>query len=356
MIKNILNTSIYQNSVLNYSLSALSIILGIIIISFIRRFIKVKVKQKEQDKESNTFVLSIYSLSLNAVFPLLYLLIIYIAVMHLSKPFFLDKILKSGFVIAFTLLFINFLINIIKTILTNIFQKDKNNAKLVVFNAFFPAIQIILWGIGIIFLLDNIGFKITTLVAGLGIGGVAVALAGQTILKDLFGYFTILIDKPFEIGDVIMIGEHIGTVEKIGLKTTRLRSLGGELLIFSNADLTDSRIRNYKKMKRRRIVFKIGVVYETKKELLEEIPLILEKAVKNVSNATFERAHFASFGDFSLIFEVVYYVENADYNEYMNIQQKINMNIVKSFEEKGISFAYPTQMIFVKSNNLELSK
>jgi len=142
----------------------------------------------------------------------------------------------------------------------------------------------------------------------------------------------------------------LGTVEYTGIKTTRIRSLSGEQLIFSNTDLTNSRVRNYKRMDQRRVVFKLGVVYQTPLEKLKIIPGVIEKIIKSVKDTTFDRAHFFSYGDFSLVFEVVYYVIGSDYNKYMDINQEINFAIKKAFEEKGIEFAYPTQTLFLSKN------
>lgn len=175
-----------------------------------------------------------------------------------------------------------------------------------------------------------------------------MAIAAQTLLKDFFSYFSIVFDRPFKRGDFIIIGDYMGTVEYIGIKTTRLRSLGGEQLIFSNTDLTDSRVRNYKFMEKRRVLFRFGVTYETSLSRLKEIPKIIEAIIKDTKDTVFDRAHFFSYGDFSLIFEVVYYVIGPDYNKYMDIQQDINLAIKAEFEKKGINFAYFTQMLNVQ--------
>jgi len=214
-------------------------------------------------------------------------------------------------------------------------------------NGILKIIKVVIWGVAICFFLDNLGFKISAVIAGLGIGGVAVALAAQAILGDLFSYFAILFDRPFEIGDFIIIDEYLGTIEHIGIKTTRVRSLGGEQLVFSNSDLTGSRLRNYKRMGERRVVFKLGVTYQTSLPQVKTIPGIIKKVIEDVNDTTFDRAHFASYGDFSLIFEIVYYVLSRDYNKYMDIQQQINFNIKEEFEKRGIEFAYPTQTLYV---------
>lgn len=206
--------------------------------------------------------------------------------------------------------------------------------------------RLAVWALTALMILSNLGFDITALVASLGIGGIAVALAVQNILGDVFASVSIALDKPFVIGDFIIVGEMLGTVEYIGLKTTRLRSLGGEQLILSNADLLNSRIRNYKRMQRRRIVFSLTVVYQTPADQLEQIPRMIRQVIEAQDHATFDRAHFQSFGDSALVFEVVYYVESAEFNVYMDTQQAINLALFRHFEEHGIEFAYPTRTLY----------
>ncbi len=208
--------------------------------------------------------------------------------------------------------------------------------------------KVAIWGVVVLLALDNMGFNITALVAGLGISGIAIALAVQNILGDLFASLSIVIDKPFVIGDFIIVGESMGTVERIGLKTTRVRSLSGEQIVFSNGDLLSSRVRNYKRMFERRIDFAFGVIYQTPPDVLERIPEIVREIVEAQEDVRFDRCHFKSFGDFSLDFETVYYVLVPDYNIYMDRQQAINLGIARTFEERGIEFAYPTQTLFLE--------
>ena len=208
--------------------------------------------------------------------------------------------------------------------------------------------RVVIWSLVLLLILDNLGIDVTALVAGLGVGGIAVALAAQNILGDLFASLSIVLDQPFIVGDFLVIGEHMGTVEKVGIKTTRLRSLSGEQLVFSNNDLLGSRIRNYGRMFERRVVFSLGVTYQTSAEQLKLIPTIIRQAVEAQEKVRFDRAHFQKYGDFALIFEVVYYVLSPNYSEYMDIQQAINLEIFRTFEEAGIEFAYPTQTVFVE--------
>jgi small-conductance mechanosensitive channel len=215
--------------------------------------------------------------------------------------------------------------------------------------------KLILWSLVILLALDNMGINVTALLTGLGIGGIAVALAAQNILGDLFASMSIVLDKPFVLGDFIIVGEHMGNVEKIGLKTTRLRSLSGEQLIFSNADLLASRIRNCKRMSERRIVFTVRVTYETPHEKLAAIPGMIREIVESCDQVRFDRSHFQGFSASSLDFETVYFVKVPDYNVYMDVQQAINLGLLDKFAREGIEFAYPTQTIRVARPQAETS-
>lgn len=208
-------------------------------------------------------------------------------------------------------------------------------------------IKIVLWSLGLLLILSNLGVDVTSLIAGLGIGGIAVAFALQNILGDLFNSFAIYFDKPFEVGDFIAVGDKSGVVEKIGIKTTRVKALQGEEIVFSNTNLTSAEIHNFKKLDERRKAFSVGVSYDTSKEKLVKIPKIIENVVNNISGARFDRAHFSQFGDFSLNFEVVYYILSAEYLDFMNVQQDINLGIVEEFEKEKIEIAFPTQTLHI---------
>jgi small-conductance mechanosensitive channel len=209
-------------------------------------------------------------------------------------------------------------------------------------------VKVIIWIIALLILLDNMGVKISGLIAGVGIGGIAIAFASQAILGDVFNYFTIFFDKPFEIGDFIVVDEHKGHVEYIGLKTTRIKSISGEQLIFSNTDLTNSRVRNFKRMTERRIVFAFGVTYQTPVKTIKKIIELVEKIIVDIEETRFDRAHFQKFGDSSLDFEVVYYVQSNDYAVYMDKQQEINIKLMEGLKKLEADFAYPTRTIFIE--------
>jgi small-conductance mechanosensitive channel len=204
--------------------------------------------------------------------------------------------------------------------------------------------RVVVWSIAFLLILNNLGFDVTALVAGLGIGGIAIALAAQNILGDLFASLAIVLDQPFVVGDAVLLGDKSGTVERIGIKTTRIRSLSGEELIVSNADLLASRIHNFKRMAERRVVFTIGIAYGTPAAKLEKVPGMLRAIVEAQELVRFDRAHFRSYGDFALIYEVVYWVLSPDFNVHMDIQQRINFAIYRQLQDEEVEFAYRAQM------------
>ncbi len=341
---------IFGNSLLAYLLCAGSILAGMAGLWVLKVIIikaLIKWTEKTETKIDDFVILSIQKYLL----PLLYYALTFSAVSLLHVHSLVTKGLSVLGAVVLTVVGILFVRDLVFFIIFDVYLKkhpageDLSNR----FRAMMPALSVLIWVGGFIFLLDNLGFKISTIITGLGIGGVAVALAASTILGELFSYFSIMLDRPFVIGDFVVIGEFMGTVEKIGIKSTWLRSLGGERLIFSNKDLTDSRIRNFKKMEQRRALFKIGVTYDTPIEKLKEIPDTLKKIIQKIPGTVFDRAHFASFADFSLGFEVVYYVLSSDYNKYMDIQQAINFSIAEEFSKRKIEFALPTQTLHVES-------
>lgn len=197
-------------------------------------------------------------------------------------------------------------------------------------------LKIFLWIMAVILILSNLGYNVSTLVAGLGIGGLAIAIALQNILSDIFASFSIYFDKPFQEGDFITFADESGTVKRIGLKSTRIQTLHGEELIVSNKQLIESKVHNYKRMEMRRVVFNLGIGYGTPNEKLEKIPVIIKKIMDNIKMAKFDRVHFVKFGDFSLIFEIVYYVKTRNYDKHMDIRHVINLAINEQFTKEGI--------------------
>jgi len=280
----------------------------------------------------------------------LIVLAVYIGTLQLSFPAFVTSIIQKTFIIVL-LLQAGLLLSSFIRIWIDYYKKKKittNAGAVTTLNTVGFLLRMVLWITLLLIALDNFGLNVTTLIAGLGIGGIAVALAVQNVLSDLFASVSIVLDKPFVIGDFIIVGDLLGTVEYVGIKTTRIRSLSGEQLIFSNADLLNSRIRNFKRMHERRVVFSLGIVYQTPIEKIKAIPVMIRNIIEEQNLVRFDRAHFKEYGAYSLNFEIVYWVKNPDYNLYMDIQQSINISIFKNFKQADIEFAYPTQTFFVE--------
>ena len=212
-------------------------------------------------------------------------------------------------------------------------------------------VNVIIWSLVLLLTLDNLGVDITALVAGLGIGGIAVALAVQNILGDLFASLSITLDRPFIVGDFLSVGDFLGSVEYIGIKSTRLRSLSGEQIIMPNADLLGSRVRNFGRMSERRVVFATNITYETPIDTVERVPALIKQIVESQKDTRFDRSHFAKHGAASLDFETVYYVLSPDYNRFMDTQQAINIRLHRELSNLGVEFAYPTQRLIVESSD-----
>ena len=206
-------------------------------------------------------------------------------------------------------------------------------------------VKVLIWSLVGILLLQNLGVKIDALIAGLGISSLAVAFAAQVVLEDVFCFFSILLDRPLEIGDFIQAGDHSGTVEHIGVKTTRLRTLEGEQLIMSNKDITSSRIQNFKTLQNRRVLFHLSVTYDTTAQTLREIPGLIRQIIEDTPDARFGRAHFSAFSDSSLDFEIVYTVLSNDYDRFMDVRQSVFLQIKETFDHRKISFAFPTRTV-----------
>jgi len=346
-----LEKSYFGNTVLAYITAVGIFILGVLVVYVFKKIILSRLEKWAENTETKLDDLLVKGVE-KSIIPLLYFGAFYTAAQTLTLLPKFAKTLQVASVILLTFYFLKSLTAVLNHAFISYIRRKKHGAEREKqMRGITTVANILIWVLGLLFLLDNLGFKISSVVAGLGIGGIAIALAAQAVLGDLFSYFVIFFDRPFEIGDFLVIGDKVGSVEYIGIKTTRIRALGGEQLIFHNTDLTNSRIHNYKKMERRRVVFKIGVIYQTKADQLEEIPNMVKKIIEDQEDAVFDRGHFATFGDFSLNFEFVYYVIGADYVHYMDIQQAINLNIYREFEENGIEFAYPTQTLFMNKEN-----
>jgi len=224
-------------------------------------------------------------------------------------------------------------------------QKDKEGQEMM--KLISTVIKVVLWALAVLLVLSNLGYNVNSLIAGLGVSGIVVAFAVQKVASDLFSSLSIYFDKPFSPGDFVKIGEDMGTIKSIGIRTTRITSLQGEELVIPNSEVVSARVQNFGKMERRRAAFNIGVTYDTSKKKLEVIPGMIEKIIKAQKKATFDRCYFKTFGDSSLGFDIVYYVESPEYEDYLKIQQAVNLTIIEIFTKEGIEMAFPTQTIHI---------
>lgn len=345
----------WSYSILNNPISDWLIAIGIIVVAIasLRLFQSVVIKKLKSftAKTKTTIDDFVIGTIQRSVMPVLFVVAFYLGMHYLVFSEKVQSVVRIAIMVVITF----FVLRIITSFITYAFNKallrqENNEQRQKQSKGILLIIQVIVWLAGFLFLIDNLGYDVTTLIAGLGIGGIAIALAAQTILGDLFSYLVIFFDKPFEIGDFIILDDKMGTIERIGIKTTRIRTLGGEQLICSNTDLTNSRVHNYKRMQERRIVFSFGVVYDTSPDKLRAIPEMVKKIIEAIESTRFDRTHFKSFGDFSLNFEVVYYVLSPDYNKYMDIQESINIQVFEIFDKNQIGFAFPTQTLYVSKN------
>ncbi|MBC5773929.1 mechanosensitive ion channel family protein [Pontibacter sp. KCTC 32443] len=348
-----LNRIYFNNTVENYLISLGIILIGSLIITVFRKSVLSRIKRWTENTHTkfDNFVVSSFA---RFGIPVLHFIVIYLGINYLKLTPSATRIVTIAATVAITFMIIRFVTSTLVLLIRSYFKrKYQDKSHLNEMGAISLIINIVVWGLGLGFLFDNMGYDLTAIIAGLGIGGIAVALAAQNILGDLFNYFVIFLDRPFEVGDSIAVGDKNGTIEHIGVKTTRLRSLTGEQLIISNSDLTGSRIHNYKRLEQRRVEFTLGVAYETSVDNLKAIPDLLKKIITEQKQVAFDRAHFSTYGDSSLDFVVVYNALTSDYNTHMDIKQTINLRIFQEFQQRGIEFAYPTRKLFVVNEQVD---
>lgn len=346
----ILNSTFLGNTLRIWGLSLLVFVLVLIALFLLKRFVFNRLMKLALRTRTDLDDL-IVSLPKHTKSIFLVVLSMYISSLLLSMPVEVRQVLRTLTIMAL-LLQLGFwgvaVINFLVSRYTRL-QLEKDPTEPIDLRIFGLISKFVLWTLVGLLILDNIpGVQVTSLIASLGIGGIAVALAVQNILGDLFASLSITLDKPFVVGDTIRVGDMTGSVENIGLKSTRVRSVDGQQLVFSNNDLLNSRIENMKRMERRRVDFTIGVKYDIPYEKLEAIPDMIREIVTAHEDVTFDRAHFSSYGDFAVKFEAQYYMDTTDFQTYMDTQQSIYLKLFQKFESEGIDFAYPTQTIYLE--------
>jgi len=345
----ILSYRIGESTGVNYMMALASFVIFILILLIFKGIMIHKLKslaKKTKNEFDDILIDSINDLH----WPFYVFLSLFISLKFVSVPDFVDKALGFIIIIFVAYYIVKFLQNIIDVAADKIKLKRKQEDaahESAVIDVLKKIVKGVLWALAVIIVLSNFGYNLSTLAAGLGIGGIAIAFAFQAILGDIFASFSIYFDKPFKVGDFIIIGDDLGTVKHIGIKTTRIQTLQGQELIVSNKELTETRVHNYKSMERRRIAFTFGVEYDTKLNKLKKILEIVKEVFDKIKDADLDRVHFKQFGDFSLNFEVVYYVNKPDYLAYMDTQQEVNFALKERFEKEGIVFAFPTQTLYL---------
>lgn len=346
----------WENTVQDYALAFGIFIAAVILLHLFQQLLLSRLERlakKTRTDVDDTFLYVVESIRP----PFYFFIAFYIALSTLTLSGIVEKVINVILVVWIVYQAVTVFQIVIDYIITKKMGGEENaNGSQFAIDVVNMLLKIALWIVGFLFILSNFGIDITSLIAGLGIGGIAVALALQNILGDLFSYFAIHFDKPFKTGDFVIVGQDMGVVQKVGVKTTRIKALQGEEIVIPNQELTSARIQNFKRMEERRVVFSFGIVYETPTAKLKEIPRIIKKIIEESDQTRFDRAHFYRFDEYALTFEVVYYVLSSDYNTYMDIHQNIHFKIKEIFEEKGITMAYPTRTIYLESEQEKPNK
>lgn len=337
-IEEVLKREYFGNTVQEYLIAAGILIVGLLIIAVFKRLILRGVAKLVARTESTLDDL-IFANVKRFLMPILGTAVVYWSINTLALSTKAEKVITVAVSVVIAFFIIRLISSIINIALTaHVSKQPKGGEKVKQIGSIMLVINIVIWILGTIFLFDNLGYNVSAILTGVGIGGIAVALAAQNIIGDLFNYFVIFFDKPFEVGDAIRVNDKNGTVEYIGLKTTRLRSISGEQIVISNSDLTKSWIHNFKRQENRRVEYNFNVLYRTPIDKLKRIPGIVREIIERTPNTRFDRAHVALLSDYGLTVSVVFFITIPDYQVYMDAQQAINLQIIERFQQEGITF------------------
>ncbi|WP_300711781.1 mechanosensitive ion channel family protein [uncultured Brachyspira sp.] len=342
-MKYLKETVFWNNTLFQYLVAAGVFIISFISINLVLMFL-LKILSKLNTKFQNNFIADLVKSIKKRTKPIIFIISLSIAIIGLTLP----KEISIHFgkiVIVFVIVFVTIFICDVITNFANNYLSSKKDV--VISDGIITIIKALVWIISFLTILSNLGVNVNTFITGLGIGGVAVAFAAQSIIADLFNYFVIVFDKPFLKGDFIQIGDDKGVVEYIGVKSTRIRRNTGEQLLISNTNLLSARIQNYRVLEKRRRAMIIGVEYSTPLEKLKLIPSTIQTIIENTDYTEFSTARFVEFADSSLNFEVIYYINIADYKEFVKVVEEINYKIVDEFNKLGINFAFPSRTLYI---------
>ena len=341
----IMDVIVYGNSIEQYLFALGILLLTVVVIKIFKMYILGRIKKLAE--KTDTLVDDVIITSIERIGIKFYLAVaLYIALRLLVLPVFVYDVTYAMMVMIIVYYLVRVGIIWIE-FFTKRVQEDKESDPHSI-EIVGKIVKVVLWVVAGVFILQFLGYDVTTLVAGLGIGGIAIAFALQNVLSDIFASFTIYYDKPFKKGDYIVIGQDSGTVITTGLKSTRIQTLQGDELVISNKLLTEERIHNYKKMRERRINFQFGIEYGTPTKKMKKIESIVQKIFEDIPEAKLHSIKFFKFGDFSLIYDVIYFVKNRDYLVYQTVQEKINFGIKEAFEKEKINMAFPTHKLYIK--------
>jgi len=347
-VNDLWNIKIFDNTILQYSIAILVFIISYFILSNLKKHLFNFLKQIA-DKTKIQYDDYLYQ-SLEEIKPALILwLSIYISISFLTIPQIIKDIVEAINIIIAVFYISNVIAKFISLIIKDLNNRSEDKIDENIIDLIILILRLIMLSLAVLMILSNLGINITALLAGLGIGGLAIAFALQKIMEDIFAFFVIHLDKPFKKGEFIAFGQYRGNIKKIGIKSTRIASITGEEIIVSNKDLLNTVISNYGRIESRTEIIKIGVSYETPAEVLRRIPSILTEIVKSVSDQIeIKRVNFRSFGDYSLIFELVITIPISDFKTYLSIIEEINLKIKETFDKEGIRIAFPTQEIYLR--------
>ena len=338
----------WGNTVMAYVIAAGSILIAWLIIKIVKNIVFKRI-EKFAGKTTNKYDDFFTDIIEKFIVPWLYIFANYSIIQQLNLHPRLDKVHDAAMAFVtmyFAVRLVNFTVHLL--IIRQMRRRGESEERINHLGGILVVLKGFVWVIGLLTLARNFGFDVSTLLASLGVGGIAIALASQAILGDLFSYLVIFFDKPFEVGDAVTLSNDVsGTIEYIGIKTTRIRSVSGEQLVISNTNMTNSTIRNWKRMEQRRVAFKLGVVYRTSYKLLQQLPTLLKSIVLEQQSVRFDRAHLQEYGNYSINFEIVYFITDPDYNLFMDTHQAVLFRIHEEFSKLGIEFAMPTQTLFI---------
>ena len=331
---------------------ALIDIAGGIALTFLISFVFKKILPRLANKTKSNFDDFIIRETTNLIFPLGSIAVLFLAERKLQLPGGLNRPYELILTIAAAVVFVRLINRLGIRLLQGLARRSGREDIEQLVRTLFPLLKSLTWIVVSLIVLQSQGVKLTVVWGLLSAGGIGLGLALKEPAQELFAYLMILIDKPFTIGQFIAVDSVSATVEKIGVRSTHLRSLRGEIVVINNSTLTSSNIENFATMQQRRMIYSIGVTYQTTADQIQSIPTTIQTIIENTNHTIFNRCHFTTFGDYSLNFEIVYYIDNRDYTLAMDIQQSINLSIMRKFEEQGIEFAFPSQTLYLEGNGI----